>query len=57
MADIVYFDICTQEPSLKDPNEDYIFEDMEVMSDFELHKLCLQYKVRPLYLVTLLSLA
>ncbi|KAK2180963.1 hypothetical protein NP493_419g07016 [Ridgeia piscesae] len=36
--------IMVKEPSLKDPNEDYILEDMEVMSDFELHKLCLRYK-------------
>lgn len=34
-----------QEPthSMSDPN--IIFEDMAVMSDFELHKLCRQYKV------------
>ncbi|KAI0218027.1 SWI/SNF-related matrix-associated actin-dependent regulator of chromatin subfamily A containing DEAD/H box 1 [Lamellibrachia satsuma] len=35
--------IMVQEPSLKDPNENYIFEDMEVMSDFELHQLCRKY--------------
>ena len=32
-----------QEPTHSDANVDYIFEDMEVMSDFELHKLCHEY--------------
>lgn len=30
-----------------DTNEEYVYEDMTVMSDFELHKLCQENKVRP----------
>jgi len=36
---------AVQEPSHKDARVDYIIEDMQVMSDFELHKLCLKYEV------------
>lgn len=32
------------EPTHKDANPDYVFEDMKVMSDYELHKLCQNYK-------------
>lgn len=32
-----------QEPTHQDANPALIQEDMEVMSDFELHRLCLQY--------------
>lgn len=34
-----------REPEYYDANQTYIFEDMEVMSDFELHKLCRKFKV------------
>jgi hypothetical protein len=34
-----------REPEYFDANQQYIFEDMEVMSDFELHKLCRKFKV------------
>ncbi|EPX74823.1 helicase SWR1 [Schizosaccharomyces octosporus yFS286] len=33
-----------REDQYLDANENYIFEDMEVMSDFELHHLCTQFK-------------
>lgn len=32
-----------QEPTHYDANEEYIYEDMEVMSDYELHRLCHEY--------------
>ncbi|KAK9366025.1 SNF2 family N-terminal domain-containing protein [Lipomyces kononenkoae] len=32
-----------KEERYRDANEQYIFEDMEVMSDFELHNLCLKF--------------
>ena len=32
-----------KEPRYVDANKQFIIEDMEVMNDFELHKLCLQY--------------
>ncbi|KAJ8339136.1 hypothetical protein SKAU_G00359220 [Synaphobranchus kaupii] len=35
--------LLLKEPSHKDSNPALIQEDMEVMSDFELHRLCLQY--------------
>ena len=31
-----------QDPAHRDANVDYVYEDMEVMSDFELHGLCKQ---------------
>jgi len=37
---------AVQEPTHKDARLDYVLEDMQVMSDFELHKLCLKYEVR-----------
>lgn len=40
---IISFHFCQQEPSHKDANPDFIFEDMTVMTDFELHLLCEQY--------------
>ena len=40
----MYF-VSIQEPTHRDANVDYIYEDMEVMSDFELHMLCKEYKV------------
>ncbi|GAB6032669.1 hypothetical protein CHUAL_011545 [Chamberlinius hualienensis] len=33
-----------QEPTHRESEENLVFEDMQVMSDFELHKLCLMYK-------------
>ncbi|EPY50944.1 SNF2 family domain-containing protein [Schizosaccharomyces cryophilus OY26] len=33
-----------REDQYLDANESYIYEDMEVMSDFELHHLCMQFK-------------
>ena len=30
---------------MKDAREQYVIEDMQVMSDFELHHLCKKYKV------------
>lgn len=39
----MYF--AVQEPTHKDARVDYVLEDMQVMSDFELHKLCLKYEV------------
>uniref|UniRef100_W5N5I9 DNA helicase n=1 Tax=Lepisosteus oculatus TaxID=7918 RepID=W5N5I9_LEPOC len=36
--------LMLKEPTHHDANPDLIFEDMEVMSDFELHNLCKQYK-------------
>jgi len=38
-----------QEPSHKDAGVEYVLEDMQVMSDFELHKLCLRYEVGNYY--------
>lgn len=35
--------VCPQEPSHFDADAALIQEDMEVMSDFELHRLCQQY--------------
>ncbi|RWS31324.1 SWI/SNF-related matrix-associated actin-dependent regulator of chromatin subfamily A containing DEAD/H box 1-like isoform X3 [Leptotrombidium deliense] len=35
--------LMLNEPTHRDANEDYIFEDMSVCSDFELHNLCLAY--------------
>jgi len=40
---VVYF--AVQEPTHKEARVDYVLEDMQVMSDFELHKLCLKYEV------------
>ncbi|XP_013416751.1 SWI/SNF-related matrix-associated actin-dependent regulator of chromatin subfamily A containing DEAD/H box 1 [Lingula anatina] len=37
--------LMLKEPTHTDANEEYIYEDMQVMSDFELHKLCQMYKV------------
>lgn len=39
------FCFAAQEPTHKDARMDYVLEDMQVMSDFELHKLCLKYEV------------
>lgn len=39
------FGFSFQEPTHNQSDPNIIFEDMAVMSDFELHKLCLQYKV------------
>ncbi|KAG0335851.1 hypothetical protein BG004_008297 [Podila humilis] len=36
--------MCTREIEFCDSNVDYIVEDMSVMTDFELHNFCLQYK-------------
>ncbi|KAF8952733.1 hypothetical protein BGZ52_004190 [Haplosporangium bisporale] len=36
--------MCTREVEFCDSNIDYIEEDMSVMTDFELHRFCLQYK-------------
>ena len=33
-----------REPEYCDANQEYIFEDMQYMSDFELHKLCNNFK-------------
>ena len=38
--------LCWQEPKHVDANIEYVIEDMMVMSDFELHKLCDEYEVR-----------
>ena len=37
--------LFTQEPTHCEANKDLIFEDMQVMNDFELHRLCGQYNV------------
>lgn len=37
---------CLKEDDFYDSKLDYVIEDMEVMTDFELHRLCSQYKVR-----------
>lgn len=42
--DNAYFGVW-QEPEFYDSDVNFIFEDMEVMSDFELHQLCCKYKV------------
>lgn len=34
-----------QEPTHREANVEFVFEDMQVMSDFELHTLCNQYEV------------
>lgn len=39
--------VITREVEFCDSNIDYIEEDMSVMTDFELHRLCKQYKVTP----------
>ena len=36
---------CLKELEFTDRDKDLIFEDMEVMTDFELHRFCLGYKV------------
>lgn len=36
--------LMLQEPTHKAANVDYVFEDMQVMSDFELHRLCETYQ-------------
>lgn len=36
---------CLREEEFFDRNKDLIFEDMEVMTDFELHRFCQMYKV------------
>jgi len=33
------------DPAYKQKNEQYIAEDLSFLSDFELHKLCTEYKV------------
>ena len=38
--------IISQDPSHRDSEPDLVFEDMTVMSDFELHSLCLEEKVK-----------
>lgn len=38
---------CLKELEFTDRDKDLIFEDMEVMTDFELHRFCQGYKVRP----------
>ena len=45
MCDRYILSYFNKEPSHSDANAELIFEDMEVMSDFELHKLCKLYKV------------
>lgn len=40
---LTYFCVYLQEPSHFDADAALIQEDMEVMSDFELHRLCQQY--------------
>nr|XP_054753002.1 SWI/SNF-related matrix-associated actin-dependent regulator of chromatin subfamily A containing DEAD/H box 1A-like [Lytechinus pictus] len=35
--------LMLEEPTHYDANEEYIYEDMEVMSDYELHRLCHEY--------------
>lgn len=40
---IVSFHVISQEPTHLDADAALIQEDMEVMSDFELHRLCQQY--------------
>lgn len=37
-------ELMLREPSHSDANEEFVFEDMQVMSDFELHKLCKTYQ-------------
>lgn len=37
--------VLLREPTYHDANVDYIFQDMEVMSDFELHNLCCKFDV------------
>ncbi|XP_041463476.1 SWI/SNF-related matrix-associated actin-dependent regulator of chromatin subfamily A containing DEAD/H box 1A-like [Lytechinus variegatus] len=37
--------LMLEEPTHYDANEEYIYEDMEVMSDYELHRLCHEYGV------------
>jgi SWI/SNF-related matrix-associated actin-dependent regulator 1 of chromatin subfamily A len=36
---------CLREEEFMDRNKDLIFEDMEVMTDFELHRFAQMYKV------------
>lgn len=49
------FFLFTQEPTYFDANPDLIFEDMEVMSDFELHMLCAKFPVRKTFLIGYLT--
>jgi len=47
-------ELCAvQEPTHKDAKVEYVVEDMQVMSDFELHKLCLKYEVCEILYVNL----
>ncbi|GIY58865.1 hypothetical protein CEXT_191921 [Caerostris extrusa] len=41
-----------KEPTHREANVTYVFEDMSVMSDFELHKLCKSYKSLKSYALT-----
>ena len=47
------FDCVMQEPTHTECNEQFVFEDMQVMNDFELHRLCKQYKVRLIFTLDL----
>ena len=38
--------VLKRDPSHKDARESFIIEDLSVMSDFEIHKTCLAYRVR-----------
>ena len=38
---------CLKEEEFMDRDRNLIYEDMEVMTDFELHRFCGNYKVRP----------
>ena len=38
--------ILKRDPSHKDARESYIIEDLSVMSDFDIHKTCLAYRVK-----------
>ena len=42
---IVTWYLCRQEPDHPDAEEQYVFEDMQVMNDHDLHNFCLKYKV------------
>ncbi|KAK4699957.1 hypothetical protein P7C70_g6297, partial [Phenoliferia sp. Uapishka_3] len=46
---------CLKELEFTDRDKDLIYEDMEVMTDFELHRFCLGYKVRLLAFAPILT--
>lgn len=52
LAESIWCFVAVQEPSHRDSDPALIEEDMSVMSDFELHRLCQQYSALHEYHLT-----